>query len=153
MTERLHFHFSLPCIGEGNGNPLQCSCLETPRDGGAWWAAVYEVAQSQTWLKRLSKKTLFCLDSIRLKKKRIVHKYSSYICFSQGYESAILQQPFVCTSVEQIGKYITDNKSKVSYCQRRKLQIKQVRRLKQTLRLWTGTEGITMNSRFVTVDR
>ena len=42
------------CIGEGNGNPLQCSCLENPRDGGAWWAAVYGVAQSQTWLKRLS---------------------------------------------------------------------------------------------------
>ena len=40
-TERLHFHFSLSCIGEGNGNPLQCSCLENPRDGGAWWAAVY----------------------------------------------------------------------------------------------------------------
>ena len=46
MTERLHFHFSLSCIGEGNGNPLQCSCLENPRDGGAWWAAVYGVAQS-----------------------------------------------------------------------------------------------------------
>ena len=46
-----HFHFSLSCIGEGNGNPLQCSCLETPRDGGAWWAAVYGVAQSRTWLK------------------------------------------------------------------------------------------------------
>ena len=48
MTERLHFHFSLSCIGEGNGNPLQCSCLENPRDGGAWWAAVYGVAQSRT---------------------------------------------------------------------------------------------------------
>jgi len=48
MTERLHFHFSLSCIGEGNGNPLQCSCLENPRDGGAWWAAVYGVAQSWT---------------------------------------------------------------------------------------------------------
>ena len=48
MTERLHFHFSLSCIGEGNGNPLQCSCLENPRDGGAWWAAVYGVAQSDT---------------------------------------------------------------------------------------------------------
>ena len=45
-TERLHFHFSLSCIGEGNGNQLQCSCLETPRDGGAWWAAVYGVAES-----------------------------------------------------------------------------------------------------------
>ena len=54
MTERLHFHFSLACIGEGNGNPLQCSCLENPRDGGAWWAAVYGVAQSRTRLKRLS---------------------------------------------------------------------------------------------------
>ena len=53
-TDRLHFHFSLSCIGEGNGNPLQCSCLENPRDGGAWWAAVYVVAQSQTRLKRLS---------------------------------------------------------------------------------------------------
>ena len=54
MTERLHFHFSLLCIGEGNGNPLQCSCLENPRDRGAWWAAVYRVAPSQTQLKRLS---------------------------------------------------------------------------------------------------
>ena len=47
-TERLHFHFSLSRIGEGNGNPLQCSCLENPRGGGAWWAAIYGVAQSQT---------------------------------------------------------------------------------------------------------
>ena len=47
-TEQLHFHFSLSCIGEGNHNPLQCSCLENPRDGGAWWAAVYGVAQSRT---------------------------------------------------------------------------------------------------------
>ena len=53
-TERLPFHFSLSCIGEGNGNPLQCSCLENPRDGGAWWAAVYGVAQSRTRWKRLS---------------------------------------------------------------------------------------------------
>ena len=53
-TERLPFHFSLSCMGEGNGNPLQCSCLENPRDGGAWWASVYGVAQSQTRLKRLS---------------------------------------------------------------------------------------------------
>src|SRR5574340_1276234 len=53
-TERLHFHFSLSHIGEGNGNPLQCSCLENPRNGEAWWAAVYGVAQSRTQLKRLS---------------------------------------------------------------------------------------------------
>ena len=53
-TEQLHFHFSLSCIEEGNGNPLQCSCLESPRDGEAWWAAVYGVAQSRTRLKQLS---------------------------------------------------------------------------------------------------
>ena len=52
MTERLQFHFSLSCTGERNGNPLQCSCLENPRDRGAWCAAVYGVAQ--TWLKWLS---------------------------------------------------------------------------------------------------
>ena len=50
----LHFHFSLSCIGEGNGNPLQCSCLENPTDRGAWWAAVYGVAESRRGLKRLS---------------------------------------------------------------------------------------------------
>ena len=54
MTERLHFHFSLSCTGEGNGNPLQCSSLENPRDGGASCAAVYGITQSQTQLKQLS---------------------------------------------------------------------------------------------------
>ena len=54
MTERLHFHFSLLCIGEGNGSPLQYSCLENHRDGRTWWAAVYGVVQSQKRLKRLS---------------------------------------------------------------------------------------------------
>ena len=58
MTERLHFHFSLSCIGEGNGNALQCSCLENPRDGGAWWAAVYGVAQGRTRLTRLSSSSM-----------------------------------------------------------------------------------------------
>ena len=53
-TERVHFHFSLSCIGEGNGNPLQCSCLENPRDGGAWWAAIYGFTRSWTRLKQLS---------------------------------------------------------------------------------------------------
>ena len=53
-TKQLPFHFSLSCIGEGNGNPLQCSCLENPRDGGAWWTAVYGVTQSRTRLKWLS---------------------------------------------------------------------------------------------------
>ena len=85
-TERLHFHFSLSCIGEGNGNPLQCSCLESPRDGGAWWAAVYEVAQSWTRLKRLSSsRALYStptqsasLSVKTLKKKR---SHQGYDCF------------------------------------------------------------------------
>ena len=58
-TEQLHFLFSVSCIGEGNGIPLQCSCLENPRDGGAWWAAVYGVAWSQTQLKWLSSSNFF----------------------------------------------------------------------------------------------
>ena len=57
-TERIHFHFSLSCIGEGNGNPLQYSCLENSRNRGAWWAAVYGVAQNQTRLKRLSSSSI-----------------------------------------------------------------------------------------------
>ena len=68
MTEWLHFHFSLSCVGEGNGNPLQCSCLENPRDGGAWWVAVYGVTQSRTRLKRLSSSSsseVFMAQSLR----------------------------------------------------------------------------------------
>ena len=61
-TERLHFYFSLSCIGEGNGNQLQCSCLENPRDSRAWWAAVYGVAQSWTRVKRLSSSSSSRLD-------------------------------------------------------------------------------------------
>ena len=59
MTEQLHFHFSLSCIGEGNGNPHQCSCLENLRYGGAWWAAVYGVTQCRTRLKRLSSSSVY----------------------------------------------------------------------------------------------
>ena len=71
-TERLHFHFSLSCIGKGNGNPLQCSCLENPRDRGAWWAAVYGVAQSRTRLKQLSSSS--CTDY----QKSFILKQESY---------------------------------------------------------------------------
>ena len=63
-TEQLHFHFSLSCTGEGNGNPLQCSCLENPRDKGAWWPAIYGVAQSWTRLKQLSSSSSRELDMI-----------------------------------------------------------------------------------------
>ena len=77
-TERLHFHFSPSCIGEGNGNPLQCSCLENPRDGRAWWAAVYGVAQSRTWLKWLSKSPMRW-------------RYSHYFYFSSENTERLLQ--------------------------------------------------------------
>ena len=69
-TEQLHFHFSLSCIGEGNGNPLQCSCLENPRDGGAWWADICGVTQSRTRLKWLSSssssRSLYKMTEIQL---------------------------------------------------------------------------------------
>ena len=67
FTERLHFHFSLSCVGEGNGNPLQYSCLENPRDGGAWWAAVYGVAKTRTRLKRLSSSSILNTEGITVK--------------------------------------------------------------------------------------
>ena len=70
-TKQLHFHFSLSCTGEGNGNPLQCSCLGNPRDGGARWAAIYGVAQSRTRLKRLSSSS----SSSTHKNKRNGHYY------------------------------------------------------------------------------
>ena len=79
MTERLHFHFSLSCIGEGNGNPLQCSCLENPRHGGPWWAAVYGVAQSRTQLKQLSSSSSRKL----IKKQR--HYFTNKCWSSQSY--------------------------------------------------------------------
>ena len=78
-TERLHFHYSLSCIGEGNGNPLQCSCLENPRDGGAWWPAVSGVTQSQTQLKRLSSSSSSKEPALR------------------GRHAASLQGPRACT--------------------------------------------------------
>ena len=71
-SEQLPFHFSLSCIGEGNGNPLQCSCLENPRDGGAWWATVYGVAQSRArlkWLSSSSSSNIFWVQFPKAKKK------------------------------------------------------------------------------------
>ena len=75
-TERFHFHFSLSCIGEGNGNPLQCSCLENPRDGGAWWAAIHGVAQSRTRLKWLSSSS-----SSSMKHKSFTQSRSSILAY------------------------------------------------------------------------
>ena len=84
MTERLHFQFSLSCIREGNGNPLQCSCLENPRNGVAWWTAVYGVTQSRIWLKWLSSSST--IDSI-------------------GIACVIREQGFVLTSMCTAGTF------------------------------------------------
>ena len=88
---RLPFHFSLSCIGEGNGNPLQCSCLENPRDGGAWWAAISGVAQSRTWLKQLSSSSssiawfsilsLFHFEEFLLLSLCVLFSFQYVICF------------------------------------------------------------------------
>ena len=80
-TEWLHFHFSLSCIGEGNGNPLQCSCLENPRDGAAWCAAVYEVAQSRTRLKWLSSSSKSILFWFEFRRYIIFYTLYSYTYF------------------------------------------------------------------------
>ena len=88
MIERLHFHFSLSCIGEGNGNPLQCTCLENPRDRGAWWAAVYGVAQSQTRLKQLSSSSsIFKSTDITLPTKVYLVKAMVFPVVMYGCES------------------------------------------------------------------
>ena len=72
-TERLHFHFSLSCIGEGNGIPFQCSCLENPRDGGAWWAAVSRVAQSRTRWKQLSSSSSSKTSGRKHRRGKLLH--------------------------------------------------------------------------------
>ena len=87
-TERLHFHFSLSCIGEGNGNPLQCSCLENPRDGGAWWAAIYRVTQSRTQLKQLSSSS----NSKQLTHTRV--ERNRLRSFDNSFDNLFIQQMF-----------------------------------------------------------
>ena len=87
--ERLHFHFSLSCIGEGNGNPLQCFCLENPRDEGAWWAAIYGVTQSQTRLTRLSSSIQSCSHIIttEIMKGHVYHQKCSlqFLCNQSSF--------------------------------------------------------------------
>ena len=88
-TERLHFHFSLSCSGEGNGSPLQCSRLESPRDRGAWWAAVYGVTQSRTRLKRLSSSNLLLLFHLKLLPSMFIQLQPTgrLWCFSQIHQA------------------------------------------------------------------
>ena len=83
-NEWLHFHISLSCIGEGNGNPLQCSCLANPRAGGAWWAAIYGVTQSWTWLKQLSSSSSLRWKSVKWKPANQV--FSSLIQMTMLWE-------------------------------------------------------------------
>ena len=91
-TERLHFHFSLPCTGEGNGNPLQCSCLENPRDRGAWWATVYGVAQSQTQLKRLSRSSSkHSVNTYIFRVYFVIDCYMFWQCTNQQRQSSALR--------------------------------------------------------------
>jgi len=90
---RPHFHFSLSCIGEGNGNPLQCSCLENPRDGGAWWSAIYGDPQSRTRLKRLSSSS----SSIELLLKIL----SPWYIHSSSAAAKLLQScPTLCDPID-----------------------------------------------------
>ena len=95
MTERLHLHFSLSCIGEGNGNPLQCSCLENPSDGGAWWAAVHGVTQSWTGLKWLSSSSSCYLFLLFLLK----FSWLTTICSFQAWNILIRHFYRLCTKV------------------------------------------------------
>ena len=83
-SELLHFHLSLSCIGEGSGNPLQCSCLENPRDGWAWWAAVYGVAQSRTRLKRLSSSSSSSMDNLSSTKEARIYNGLKTISLTSG---------------------------------------------------------------------
>ena len=101
MTERLHFHFSLSCIGEGNGNPLKCSCLENPRERGAWWAAVCGVAQSQTWLKRLSSSSSSSVGqiwSVRWAPSCCWYSHNAQ-GFSYYHNSSILTSLAICEAI------------------------------------------------------
>ena len=83
-TERLHFHFSLSCIGEGDGNPLQCSCLENPKDGGAWCAAIYGVTQSWTRLKQLSSSSR-CVIPFLSSKEQVSFNYMVSVTVHSGF--------------------------------------------------------------------
>ena len=85
MSEQFHFHFSLWCIGEGNGNPLQCSCLENPKDGRAWWAAICGVAQSRTRLKRLSSSSSRWMN----KDVRYMYTYEYYAAIKKEWNLVV----------------------------------------------------------------
>ena len=122
MTERLHFHFSLSCTGEGNDNPLQCSCLEHPRDGGAWWAAVCGVAQSRTPLKRLSSSSSACWVQVEEEisgSTSQARRTQTELCFSS--------LSFMCLAQCLEYKYWMDGKMDHPYSQERVSQFNNLR--------------------------
>ena len=107
-TQWLHFHFSLSCIGEDNGNPLQCSCLENPRDGAAWWAAVYGVAQSRTQLKRLSR--LSSRETSKLSSIMTTYPWVLWVwcCVKQGFNHEISRGEdtrTLCSKMWKLGQF------------------------------------------------
>ena len=92
-------HFSLSCIGEGHGSPLQCSCLENPRGGRTWWAAVYEVAQSQTRLKRHSSSSKWQLCN-QIRFEILIDQYKPHQLYLKGSLFPVFPQiqPNLCIS-------------------------------------------------------
>ena len=98
-TERLHFHFLFSCIGEGNGNPLQRSCLENRRDRGAWWAAVYGVAKSQTRLKWLSSSSSSVLKVHLCWYKITSHHVTRFHSFLRLSDTPLYIHPTISSSI------------------------------------------------------
>ena len=124
-TERLHFHFSLSCIGEGNGNPLQSSCLENPRDGAAWWAAVYGVAQSRTRLKQLSSSRELNKPRARFGRDRCTFKMTHLAV----EKLALVEELSVAFLRYELGR---GDKDSVSVCCRNAVSIWSVLRTKRS---------------------
>ena len=122
MTQRLHFQFSLSCIGEGNGNPLQCSRLENPRDAGAWWAAVYGVAQSRTRLKRLSSSS----SSRKIQQtQKAPGTNSTQLRFIQFSQISRYKFKFPQTTNQETLEHIQGHKTKCKHSQSKGIEIVQ----------------------------
>ena len=104
QDERLHVHFSLSCIGKGNGNPLRCSCLKNPRDRGAWWAAIYGVAQSRARLKRLSSSSSMYMSVL----------LCQFIPLSPSPHALPMSVLYVCVPIPRQEEYFLECKESIS---------------------------------------